>query len=97
VAREAALQVQMCDAIRAAEAEAQRQVEDSYQEASFAGEWWFCVYVWWCWRMRGFPEQGAAKRTACSMTHAVACSSQCSGACSGCQAPALCWPLQACS
>ena len=28
----------MCDAIRAAEAEAHRKVEDSYQEASFAGE-----------------------------------------------------------
>jgi hypothetical protein len=45
VAREAALQAQMCDAIRAAEAEAQRQVEDSYQEASFAGMCGMWMYV----------------------------------------------------
>jgi hypothetical protein len=37
-ASERSLRVQMCDAIRAAEAEAHRKVEDSYQEASFAGE-----------------------------------------------------------
>lgn len=35
---EAQLRGQMCDAIRSAEAEAHRKVEDSYQEASFAGE-----------------------------------------------------------
>ncbi len=32
------LRQQMCDAIHAAEAEAHRKVEDSYQEASYAGE-----------------------------------------------------------
>lgn len=32
------LRSQMCDAIKSAEAEAHRKVEDSYQEASFAGD-----------------------------------------------------------
>lgn len=35
---ETQLRQQICDAIRLAEAEAHRKVEDSYQEASFAGE-----------------------------------------------------------